>query len=820
MTIKNERGRLRPPPLKIVAFVGVVVLFLFALTWSPETGWKDLLWILGIGIVLLAVLWAQQRRPFLQYVYYCRFSILIGLLLLALPVLGLCVAPTLLRNIFELDALDIVAVTWLALLASWAVMVSGGLTVDYAHLRFDVVRWPSPRWLTDVLESGFGIALFSLLALPTVLAAFWLSSDPWWVRIGAVVGGAVLALVMFVVAIALSEYLSPHDCHDWNLIPSRRWKLLHRLRKTKVPRFASTPRRHCERLLGARHASLKNGYLNSEGHFLPGHLFAMSLLMVTLFAYLIGYAVLRPPVPWIDVPPLGYVLLLLMLLGFVLPMIAFFLDRWKVPVSIALGAVLLGLYFSDTDHYYALLPPVAPVGQKQTSPGHGEVKIVGGEEERARAEMERRESGEIRGALRARVKHWREQHPQREPFIVVVAASGGGITASLWTTRVLAGLQEEFGDEFADALHLVSAVSGGSVGAMYYIAAFDSGRAPVDLEAVRKQSGRSSLSATAWGLTYPDLWRLLSLSLDRYRDRGWAMEQAWKATLGTDPTLADWRADVRAGRRPAVLFNATIAETGDRYVLSSLALSRRPDDCGETSTACDDSLDAHTLAHLYQGADLHVTTAARLSATFPFVSPIARAWMMNGQTCDGYHVADGGYYDNFGVLSVVEWLQHVMEIEGAPRRVLLVQIRAFGPRDRAAARSRSGWAYATVGPLLTLLNVRDAAQVTRNNLDVAMLREVGRNHEPPFEIVSAVFPLVMDAPLSWDLSDVERRDIERHWDWCRDVAPAPDGKGGERQSLIHQGLATVRGFFGREPAPPPPNAADPDVQRFCLNTAS
>jgi hypothetical protein len=52
---------------------------------------------------------------------------------------------------------------------------------------------------------------------------------------------------------------------------------------------------------------------------------------------------------------------------------------------------------------------------------------------------------------------------------VVVAASGGGITASLWTARVLTALQGEVGTDFTRSIRLISSVSGGSVGTMYFL---------------------------------------------------------------------------------------------------------------------------------------------------------------------------------------------------------------------------------------------------------------------------------------------------------------------------------------------------------------
>jgi len=77
---------------------------------------------------------------------------------------------------------------------------------------------------------------------------------------------------------------------------------------------------------------------------------------------------------------------------------------------------------------------------------------------------------------------------------------------------------------------------------------------------------------------------------------------------------------------------------------------------------------------IYEGADIAITTAVRLSSAFPFISPPARPLpaaslpdgnpLAAGQRKAGggengfmnMHLADGGYYDNSGVAALVQWL--------------------------------------------------------------------------------------------------------------------------------------------------------------------
>jgi hypothetical protein len=111
---------------------------------------------------------------------------------------------------------------------------------------------------------------------------------------------------------------------------------------------------------------------------------------------------------------------------------------------------------------------------------------------------------------------------------------------------------------------------------------------------------------------------------------------------------------------------------------------------------------------------LMLSQAARLSATFSYVSPISRYVGENknqkGKGKGNYHIADGGYFDNSGVVTMVEWLNEWLEPNKGLniKRVLLLQINAFPKTEPSKNESGGGgWWQAIIGPLLTLFSVRD-----------------------------------------------------------------------------------------------------------------
>jgi hypothetical protein len=660
--------------------------------------------VTAIAVALVAwLVWLQRRTGvFLEYLYFCRFPLAFGLLLAILPAIALWGAPALLANLFWLTRAEILLASFFATLAAWTVLITLELVIAYAPSRFGVPRLRLPRWLVH-----YRIPLFTLLALPLIATAVLQSPSPLGGELGMAAGGIVAAAALLLTAMFV------------------------------YGKVGGTIPLVLEALPAIARGGFGHGYVDPHQRKVGrGHILAAAAFGVTVTLYLVGYFFLRPDRALM--PSLGYLLLLLLLAGWGLPGISFFLDRYRVPVVLVLlAASFLSSQIFNTDHFYRIerqtaLPPPLPA------------QAFGAAEQRL---------------------------GEGDRPIVVVAASGGGITSSLWTARVLTALQSEVGTDFTRSIRLISSVSGGSVGTIYFLDRFtpQGFPPPADLGRIVDAAGASSLDATAWGLAYPDLWRVLSGFLlgDKTLDRGWAMEQEWKRHLTMpDRRLSQWRIGLREGWLPAPVLNATVVETGEQFLLTPLDLPP--------------GWRTRRFYDVYPGYDLPVVTAARLSATFPWVSPIAQALGEKGSPPRGFrqlHLADGGYYDNFGVVTAVNWLRSLLpgHLDDLRRRgVLLVLVRAFPePAAPAAqggsARAREGWLFSTIGPLLTMYDVRTSTQSFHNNTEVGILKELWeRGYGVKLDVVT--FELEKKAPLSWRLTDDERREILNGWNEPRNQA--------------------------------------------------
>jgi hypothetical protein len=102
--------------------------------------------------------------------------------------------------------------------------------------------------------------------------------------------------------------------------------------------------------------------------------------------------------------------------------------------------------------------------------------------------------------------------------------------------------------------------------------------------------------------------------------------------------------------------NSTSVEVGARFLLANYRVPRYTlDDTG--TYPAQSFLDS--FAGCSTGAiDLPLATAAQLSATFPYVSSAARA--PQSVNCNSVHFVDGGYYDNDGTASALEFLRYAL----------------------------------------------------------------------------------------------------------------------------------------------------------------
>jgi hypothetical protein len=762
----------------LLALALPLVVFALILTFGPRrptvaatslvvpalwTG-RVLAWFSALAIFIAALL-LLRAYPFfdnlVRLIVLSRYGVLTGLLLVGLVPLGLQAAPRLLANLFVLrQARHLFHIAWLAVLVGSAAIVVSRVEELNAPGRYAICSLPVP----DEVRDWGRLATVLVLSLPVVLACgrcsreAFLPKEQWrwgpWAMAGML--GLVFGLLLMILVSAMQPVFLSSSVSDPSLFP------LQALGEWLWSQFGS-PRTEVLYPTGDWLASVldSRGYtVTPEGEpprLAPGHAQATAGFAVVLAVYMLHYLLVKAlgvrAVRAFDIPPLFLLMLLLMLLGFFLQGAAFALDHYWLPASLAVALFVFAVYqFSRTDHLFSL-------GNRTASGG---VKAAP------------QTAGVPAAQLRAVAQVWHQRPASR--ILIAVTASGGGIQASAWTARTLVGLHELFGESFMHSIRLLSAVSGGSVGAMYVLDAWPPDSTPKwrypvgsSLPAEDSVCGRamaSSLEATAWGIAFPDLLRILSPWLVSCTDdRGARIEEAWRGHLiNGDVRMTDWVEKVKEGAMPIPIFNATIVETGQRFLASAVLVPQ--------FQTLAPAVRPHQLFELYPGSAPLVSTMVRLSATFPFVSPICRPdWSPSEQwsASDAYHFADGGYVDNEGMITIIEYLMYLLNpnyVADRPfDRVLLVRLMPFPSSFAAPASLDRGWFYATLGPLDAIANVRTSSQQERNELAVRLLTETAaargvevRSVELRYDVPGAAEP-----PLSWMLTSPQKAAIDQAW---------------------------------------------------------
>jgi hypothetical protein len=685
-------------------------------------------------LLILARVWpypADSVLLWIEYAYLLRFQLVAAATLaLALP-LTYHFVPSLFIGVFDARGFSsFLFVVWAAFQLAWTIMVTSRLVFVYGPERFVRATSIQPK------RVGAGmVAAFGLLALPVVVVLFIGTVEVGaWSKLLAAILGLLLAIGVLLLTASLHFAIEDPSGHSAETIfPS--FGFLARATRPTSSFWAFIGSYLAEHLP----ADLTAGILDTTGvkpRLRSGHEMAAIALAVFLLVYAILGLVFSPAWRNPDRQPAAmfFLLVLLTVQTWLISGAAFFLDRTRLPVFTTLLAVSLLTGIMGTDHKFVVREKNAV--ESKISPS-----LV--------------------------IEKWKEIRGKNSNIIVIVATAGGGIRAAAWTAEVMTRLEENGCEAVSDSLVLVSSVSGGSVGSMFVVAPYlGTGQypsTPDDLKAVRFNAERSSLSAVGWGLAYPDLARTAPVFgglVPETFDRGWSLENTWttgwREKRQETPTLRQWREDVRNGLRPAVIFNATASESGERFLVAS----------SDASFA-----GARQFFDLFPTKDLDVSTAARLSGTFSYVSPLARA--SAGPVKTAYHVGDGGYYDNSGLLSAVEWLDDARgKLEGY--KVLLILIDA----KPGAAKDGSSWSWQRqlVGPIQTVLNVRSSSQEVRESIELKMALEylaaaksdaneaTGKARlvviPEPFLFWSPSDP---DPPLSWHLTDSQKKEIGGAW---------------------------------------------------------
>jgi hypothetical protein len=431
--------------------------------------------------------------------------------------------------------------------------------------------------------------------------------------------------------------------------------------------------------------------------------------------------------------------------------------------------------------------------------------------------------------------------------VVLVGAQGGGIRAAVWTALVMecifgpgpvagsGGICAER-DTTPDPnrlaanvgqplpVFLASGASGGSVG----LAAWSARRADLVEDGPSSATPRTVEEALDRDFVAPDVARLLLADLPHallawdFADRAEMLEGAWEQAWhdsyppGVDPSVRGLGRGLRrtwdlthaggAWATPVLAFNGISVEDGCRFLASAVdfTLPTDPADINTASTAdkpndaacrgVASSADTATavdvlpstselIDYLCSTEDVPLSTAAHISARFPYVSPTGRIHRRACPSEDGLvpepaisYDADGGIFDNSGSGTAVDSWRALAPLAAATERAtgtclvpIFLQIDNSAGRATvsSAADPRPNELTAPVGATMGQVSSREAysrssAAAAFGRMTSAAGRQVNIGGAPAG---SAWFRIVLfgqpgpEPPLGWTLAPETVKDM-------------------------------------------------------------
>jgi hypothetical protein len=333
---------------------------------------------------------------------------------------------------------------------------------------------------------------------------------------------------------------------------------------------------------------------------------------------------------------------------------------------------------------------------------------------------------------------------------------------------------------FSELTLMVTGASGGMVGASYWLAnqwKLHHEQDALGWEELMRLASGDSLTALTRALVIHDVPHSF-VPCNNPNNRGAAMQSSWEAAarekkLDLRRPLSEFRAGEAAGKWPSLVFSPMLVEDGRRLIFSNLMLtpvlqSEARWVNAETNELVSDSA-FHAVQLLHHGLQIRLATAARLSATFPYISPAVLL-----PTEPRTRIVDAGYYDNYGVDLATTWLREALRcnrdwLAEHCSGILVLQIRddestladSKGKPQVLPPEGRGPFAWLGRGleglttPLQGLAMARGSAMQLRND---AQLEAISHAYDAALGdgfVVQETFELKAQVSLSWYLSSEE-----------------------------------------------------------------
>ncbi|GIV34077.1 MAG: hypothetical protein KatS3mg031_1612 [Chitinophagales bacterium] len=309
------------------------------------------------------------------------------------------------------------------------------------------------------------------------------------------------------------------------------------------------------------------------------------------------------------------------------------------------------------------------------------------------------------------LENWKKKTGQERPKMVLIAVSGGGLSAAYFSTHVLQTADSMLQGKLLKHTAMITGSSGGMFGASYLRELYlrqQLGEIPsIYNPEYAENMGKDILNSVCFTIVVNDIffpWQEFSLGKYTYRkDRGYAMEKQLNQNTGfvLNKPLRDYRQYEQDATIPLLIFSPTIINDERKLYISAQPVSylMRPAIRSAQPGFMDiDGVDFMRLFEHQDADNLLLTTAIRMNGTYPYILP-----NVTMPTSPVIKVMDAGFRDNYGLETALRFIYVFRDwIYANTSGVVLVAVRNFRLETEIEAYHRESFVDRVVNPIANL----------------------------------------------------------------------------------------------------------------------
>ena len=293
--------------------------------------------------------------------------------------------------------------------------------------------------------------------------------------------------------------------------------------------------------------------------------------------------------------------------------------------------------------------------------------------------------------------NWRKKFGKKNPKLVLINCSGGGMRSALWSFGVLSKLHHATNGQIFDNTFLINGSSGGIIGANYYRQlVLDSLIQPFDIQwdAEKINLGKDLLNPVTASLVMRDFF----LRFQKYeyggktylKDRAYAFDTELNRNTGGrfNHPLGYYRSYEESATIPGTILAPTNPIDGRRVLVSATPVRHFQiwdQTIGRDSLRSGEDWDLRAVLPNQKVESIPFTSLLRASASFPYILPNIEL-----PTNPPSFLMDAGIRDNFGIQTTIRFLYIYRDwIAKNTSGVLLINMRDHKRTNRPAQVQKS-----------------------------------------------------------------------------------------------------------------------------------